>query len=130
MKVELNGEIIEEFFGFEDEGVFGENKERQNEKAKGEKKNVVKKNISDEDYVDCLFEKRKFMHIMQSIGSLKHQIYTIKQNKVSFSLYNDKRYLLDDGVSSMPYGHFSLLYILRNLSIIFNYFFRNLCNIF
>ena len=38
MKVELNGEIIEEFFGFEDEGVFGENKERQNEKAKGEKK--------------------------------------------------------------------------------------------
>ena len=79
MKVELNGEIIEEFFGFEDEGVFGENKEIQNEKAKGEKKNVVKKNISDEDYVDCLFEERKFMYIMQSIGSLKHQIYSIKQ---------------------------------------------------
>ena len=61
------------------------------------KKNVVEKVISRQDYVDCLFEERKFMHTMQSMRSFKHQLYTIKQNKVSVSPYDDKRYLMDDG---------------------------------
>ena len=38
-------------------------------KAKGVKNNVVKKDISHPDYVDCLFEERKFMHTMQTIQS-------------------------------------------------------------
>ena len=78
-------------------------------KAKGVKKNVAKKDISHEDYVDCLFEERKFIHTLQTIRSFKHQLCTIKQNKVSLTPYDDKRYLMDDGVSSPPYGHFSLL---------------------
>ena len=51
--------------------VFIENKERRNEEGKG---NVVKKYISHQDYVDCLFEERRFMHTMQTIRSFKHQI--------------------------------------------------------
>ena len=78
-------------------------------KAKEVKKNVVKREIIHQDYVDFLFEERKLMHAMQTIRSFKYQLYTIKQNKVSLSPYDDKRYLLDDGVSSLPYGHFSLL---------------------
>ena len=61
------------------------------------------------DYVDFLFEERKFMHTMQTIRSFKHQLYTIKQNKVSFNPYDDKQYLMDDGVNSLRYSHFSLL---------------------
>ena len=52
-------------------------------KAKGAKKKVVKKDSSYQDYVDCVFEERKFMHSVQTIRSFKHQLYTIKQNKVS-----------------------------------------------
>ena len=84
-------------------------KKEEMKKAKGVKKNVVKKNISHQDYVDCLFEERKFMHTMQTIRSFKYQLYTIKQNRVSLSPYDDKRYLMDDGVSSLPYSHSSLL---------------------
>ena len=73
------------------------------------KKNVVKKDISLQYYADCLFEERKFTHNMQTIRSVKHQHYAMKQNKVFLSLYDDKQYLMDDGVSSLPYGHFSLL---------------------
>ena len=62
------------------------------------KKNVVKKDISLQYYADCLFEERKFKHTMQTIGSVKHQ-----------RPYDDKQYLMDDGVSSLPYSHFSLL---------------------
>ena len=63
------------------------------------KKNVVKKDISHQGYVDFLFEERKFMHTTQTIRSFKHHLHTIKQNKVSLSPYDDKRYLMDDGAS-------------------------------
>ena len=39
-------------------------KKEEMKKAMGVKKNVVKKGISHQDYVDCLFEERKFMHTM------------------------------------------------------------------
>ena len=41
-------------------------------KAKGMKKNIVQKYISHQDYADCLFEERKFMHTMQTTQSLLH----------------------------------------------------------
>ena len=109
MKEEFNREIIEEFVGLRSKMYSLKTKKEEMKKAKGVKKNVVKKDISHQDYVDCLFEERKFMHTMQTIRSFKHQLYTIKQNKVSLSPYDDKRHLLDDGISSLPYGHFSLL---------------------
>ena len=109
MKDEFNGEIIEKFVGLRAKIYSLKTKKEEIEKAKGVRKNVIKKYISHPDYVDCLFEERTFMHTMQNIRSFKHQLYTIKQNKVSYSPYDDKRYLLDDGVSSLPYDHFSLL---------------------
>ena len=58
--------------------------------AKEVKKNVVKKDISHQNYVDCLFEEKKFVHAMQTVQSIKHQLYAIKQNKVFLSPYKDK----------------------------------------
>ena len=98
IKDELNEEIIEEFFGLRTKMYSLKTKKEE----MGVKKNVVKNGISHQDYVDCLFEERKFMHTMQAIQSFKHQLYTIKKNKVSLSPYNDKRYLMDDRVSSLP----------------------------
>ena len=109
MKDELNREIIEEFVGLRVKMYSLKTKKEEMKKAKGVKKNVVKKDISHQDYVDCLFEERKFMHTMQTIRSFKHQFCAIKQNKVSLSPYDDKQYLVTDGVSSLPYGHFSSL---------------------
>ena len=107
-KDELSGEVIEEFVGLRAKRYSLKTKKEKMKKAKEVKKNVVKKDISHQDYVDFLFEERKFMHTTRTIRSFKHQLYTIKQNKVSFSPYDDKRYWMDDRVSSLPYGHFSL----------------------
>ena len=108
MKDDLNGKIIEEFAGFRAKIYFLKTKKEGMKKAKGAKKNVIKKDISHLDYVGCFFEEWKFMHTIQTIRSFKHQLYTIKQNKVSLSPNDDKRYLMNE-VSSLPYGLFSLL---------------------
>ena len=109
MKDELSGEINEEFVDLRTKMYSLKTKKEEMKKAKGVKKKIVKKDIGHQDYVYCLFEGRKFMHTIQTIRSFKHQLYTIKQNKVSLSPYDDKRYLMDDRFSSLPYGHFSLV---------------------
>ena len=109
MNDELNGEIIEEFVGLRAKVYSVKTKKDEMKKAKVVEKNVLKKDISHQDYVDCLFEERKFIHTVQSIRSFKHQLYTIKQSKVSLSPYYDKSYLLNDDVSSLPYRLFILL---------------------
>ena len=109
MKDELNRKIIEKFVALKVKMYLTKTKAEDMSKAKRVKRKLFKKDISHQDYVDCLFEEIKSMHTMQIIQSFKHQPYTIKQNKVSLSPYNDKWYLLDDGVSSLPYSHFSLL---------------------
>ena len=67
MKDKLNWEIIEEFVGLRAKIYSLKTKKEDMKKAKGVKKNVVKKDISHQDYVDCLFKERKFMHTMQTI---------------------------------------------------------------
>ena len=38
----------------------------------------------------------------------KHHVQSVVQNKVSLSCYDDKRYLLDDSVSSLAHGHYGI----------------------
>ena len=45
---------------------------------------------------------------MNVIRSEKHQVYTMTLNKVSLSAYDDKRYILRDGIKSYAYGHYKI----------------------
>ena len=67
MKNKLNGEVIEEFVGLRAKMYSLKTKKEKMQKAKEGKTNVVKKDISHQDYVDCLFEEIKFMNTMQSL---------------------------------------------------------------
>ena len=42
------------------------------------------------------------------IASSKHQLMTVVCNKKSLSGYDDKRYILDDMITTLPYGHHAL----------------------
>ena len=44
-------------------------------------------------------------HKMRGIESKKHDIVTYESNKGSLSDLDDKRYILDDGMNTLPYGH-------------------------
>ena len=56
MKDDLNGEIIEEIVGLKVKMYSMKTKKEEIKKAEGVKKNAFKKDISHQDYVDCLFE--------------------------------------------------------------------------
>ena len=45
---------------------------------------------------------------MQQLRSEKHKIYTANLNKVGLSPYDDKRYILEDGITTLAYGHYHI----------------------
>ena len=73
--------------------------------AKGFKKDVIKKNITHENYKDCLLNGKQLMHTMNTIRCDHHQLGSYHLNEISWSCFDDKRYILDDGISSYAYGH-------------------------
>ena len=78
----------------------------KNEQAcNGIKRNVIKNDITHENYKTTLFNDDQMHHKMKTIRSEKHQLYSLEINKVSLSCFDDKRYIHDNGISSYAYGH-------------------------
>ena len=82
--------------------------EKGGKTAKGIKKNVIKNNITHENYRDTLFNNKQMHHKMKTIRSENHQLGSYEINKVSLSCFDDKRYIHDDGITSYAYGHFKI----------------------
>ena len=49
--------------------------------------------------------KKALRHKMRGIKSKKHEILTYESDKRSLFDLDDKRYILDDGINTLPYGH-------------------------
>ena len=69
-------------------------------KAKGV--NLVLKH---KEYLDSLFNKKVVRHKMKRILSERHSVGTYLINKISVSFFEDKRFILDDGINKLAYGH-------------------------
>ena len=80
-----------------------ENKEVKT--AKGVKNNVIKRELCHSDYGAVLYNCTTMRHQMKTIRSEHHQISSYQINKVSLSPFDDKRYILDDGITSYAYGN-------------------------
>jgi hypothetical protein len=62
-----------------------------------------------ESYKECLLSKRDEFVTFNTIQSKDHTVCTKAVIKKSLSSFDDKRYLLSNGINSLPYGHYSLL---------------------
>ena len=76
--------------------------------CKGVQKCVTKDDITFDDYVHTLNTKISQTNKVTRIMSTKHNISLVSQNKISLSCYDDKRYILDDGITTLAYGHYKI----------------------
>jgi hypothetical protein len=108
MKPEYPNDVITEFIGLRSKMYslqFESGKE--DKKAKGITKNVIKRSIHYEDYKNILKNLGKMYSRMKMIRSQNQRIYIMEQNKISLSAYDDKRYILEDGISCSAHVHYS-----------------------
>ena len=80
----------------------------ETKKCKGVNRCTVKNDISFDDYKDSLFNCKAKEDYNIGFRSYKQQIYTQKVKKKSLSPFDNKRYLLEGGISSLPYGHYKI----------------------
>ena len=57
------------------------------------------------EFCDILFNKKVLRHKMGGIKSKNHNLVTYGSNKTSASCFDDKRYILNDGINTLLYGH-------------------------
>ena len=106
MKDENNGKIMLEFIGLRSKiyafEVQGDQKEKR--KAKGVKGSTLKE-ITFKDYKQSLFSYKNLVKTQFLIRSKKHEVHTIKQNKIALSWYDDKRMLHPGKTDTFPWGY-------------------------
>ena len=105
-KDETHGIPITEFIGLRSKMYsYIKDDDNENKTAKGIKKNVIKNDLNHRNYKETLFNNQQLHHKMKTIRSINHQLGSYEINKVSLSCYDDKRYILNDGITSYAYGH-------------------------
>ena len=101
MRDESEGKIIYEFVGLKSNMYSRKN-------IDGKESNTAKGvNISTEfnEYKDTLFNKKIIRHKMRRIQGKKHKMGTYEINKILLSVFDDKRFVLKDGIDMFAYFH-------------------------
>ena len=57
------------------------------------------------EFKDTLFNKKLISHKMKRVKSKKHEIGTYEINKTLLSCFDDKRFVLNDGIHTLVYFH-------------------------
>jgi hypothetical protein len=109
-KDETDGIPIVEFCGLRSKmySILLEN-DKNKKVGKGIKKSALKKLVIHDDYKRCLFGNKKNDQRQEisfnNLRTFNHQIGLYKYTKIGLSCSNDKQYILDDGITSLSYGH-------------------------
>ena len=73
-------------------------------KAKGVNENVVQ-TISHNKYKNVLSNKNCLRHLMNRIQSKNHGIGTYEINEISFSCFDEKKYIQNNGYDGLALGY-------------------------
>ena len=77
--------------------------------CKGINKAVNKLILKHDMYRECLFETHFRVDTIVRIGSLGHQLYTFENKKMSLSPYDDKRYVSENKIETLAFGHYKII---------------------
>ena len=73
--------------------------------AAGIKRCVAQKSLRHQKYLDILLNKSTLDISQKTIRSYKHRLYTQQTTRTGLSSYDDKRFILSDGVHTRAHGH-------------------------
>ncbi|XP_076300566.1 uncharacterized protein LOC143218885 [Lasioglossum baleicum] len=59
------------------------------------------------DYVECLNNHTEKSVSSNCIASVRHQVYSMSEIKLALSPYDDKRYICNNLINTLPWGHYS-----------------------
>jgi hypothetical protein len=104
-KDEANSKIINRFVGLRAKMYALDIDSQEIKKVKGIVKSAVKNSINFESYIEVLRNYVSIFTKMNIIRSKKHNIESVQINKLSLSPSDDKRIVLDDGISTLAHGH-------------------------
>ena len=108
MKDECAGLPIQEFVGLRAKMyslMYGDGKEKRT--AKGITR-ACQRRMKHEQYKKSLFEGTQTNVVGHVIRSHDHEMFSEKVHKVALSPFDDKRYVLDDGCTTLAHGHYSI----------------------
>ena len=109
MKDELGGEQAVSFVGLRPKMyslLTADNETKLT--AKGVPRSYAKKHLKHDMYLHTLKNKTITKATCHQIRSKSHHLSTIELTKVALSAFDNKRFILPDGISSVPYGHYQI----------------------
>ena len=107
-KDELCGSVMQEYVGLRSKMYSITWPEGTTRTCKGINKSVNKLVLRHDMYKSCLENCEVRTDSMTRIGSNLHQLYTFNISKISLSPMDDKRYVLDDKINTLAYGHYKI----------------------
>ena len=104
MKDEYGGKSILKFVGLKSK-MYSILDESNNEKITRKGRNGFIEFQEFYEFYDTLFKKKILRHTMRRIGSKNYNLGTYETNKRSLSCFDDKRYILKNGINTLAYVH-------------------------
>ena len=90
---------------------------KEEKKCKGIKKCVIKESLKFNDYVNCLCSGTNDYRSQLMFRSTKHEVHTIKVNKVALNRDGDKRIIRKDGIGTFARQYRSLCWNTRLVEV-------------
>ena len=101
MKDEFGGVIVIEFVGLKSK-IYSMKNIDGKEYHTGRGVNIA---TEFDGFKDVLFDEKIIRHKRKIIQSKKHKLGTCEIDKISLLCFDDKRYVLDDGIRTLAYFH-------------------------
>ena len=106
MKDETAGVPISEFVGLRPKMYSMTYNGLEKKTAKGIGRVAIKNRLKHSLYKKALFDKDIVYASMRQIRSYNHELYSVFVNKVGLCPFDDKRFVLNDGINTRAHGHF------------------------
>ena len=76
--------------------------------AKGVSRRYIHKHLHHKEYLRTLKQTESTIATFSTLRSQKQQIKTIKLTQKCLSAFDDKRYILNDGITTLAYAHYKI----------------------